>query len=139
MSGNTFMDDLKASQVKVAKVPLAGGLANAFAFAWKNPEETDIIVQKVVVDITTEGVTATSVIDIGVGATATTASNTIIDGLPATALKIADNITDKGTSGTGLAQRVNKVGGTSAFITGQILVANAAALAGNVYIEYLKV
>lgn len=41
------------SNLKVARVALAGGNANAFAFAWANPETSKIIVTRVVVDVTT--------------------------------------------------------------------------------------
>ncbi len=50
---------------------LAAGLANAFAFAIQNPENVDCIITNVVVDITTTGGTATSVLDVDVEASAT--------------------------------------------------------------------
>ena len=42
---------------------LASGNANAFAFAVQNPEGVDCIVTNVIVDITTAGGTASSVLD----------------------------------------------------------------------------
>ena len=126
------------SRVKVAKVALKGGNVNTFAFAWQNPESVAIIVQRVVVDVTTSA-TAGALLDVGPAATATTASDKLIDGLDiATAVICADNITNKGNNGASLC-RLDVAGGTTAFITGKILIANAAALAGNVYIEYIKV
>ena len=127
------------SRVKVAKVALKGGNVNTFAFAWQNPESVAIIVQRVVVDVTTKSSTAGALLDVGPAATATTAGDKLIDGLDiATAVICADNITNKGNNGASLC-RLDVAGGTTAFITGKILIANAAALAGNVYIEYIKV
>jgi len=124
--------------VKIAKVALIGGLANAIAFAWQNPETVPVLVQKVLVDITTEGATATAVMDIGIVANATATADTIIDGLPVTAKIIADSITDKGSNGTGRVQKMDAKDGANDYITGKILVADAAALAGTAYVEYVK-
>jgi hypothetical protein len=48
---------------------------------------------------------------------------------------IFDNITDKGENGKSL-QVVDENGGTNDYITGKILVQDAAALAGKYYILY---
>lgn len=127
------------SRVKVAKVALKGGNVNTFAFAWQNPESVAIIVQRVVVDVTTKSATAGALLDVGPAATATTASDKLIDGLDiATETITADNITNNGEHGLSLC-KLDANGGTTDYITGKILIANAAALAGNVYIEYIKV
>lgn len=139
---DTELDTLAASDaagLKIARVALAGGNANVFAFAWANPESSKIIVTRVVVDVTTKSASAGSLLDVGPGATATTHSDTLIDGLDiATAVITADNITNKGDNGKSLC-KLDAVGGTTAYITGQILVQNAAALAGYAYIFYHKV
>lgn len=139
---DTELDTLAASDaagLKIARVALAGGNANAFAFAWANPETTKIIVSRVVVDVTTKSATSGALLDVGPGATATTHSDTLIDGLDiATAVICADNITNKGQNGLSLC-KLDAVGGTTAYITGQILAQNAAALAGYAYIFYHKV
>ena len=136
------LDTLAASDaagLKIARVALAGGNANAFAFAWANPETSKIIVSRVVVNVTTKSATAGSLLDVGPGATATTHSDTLIDGLDiATAVICADNITNKGSNGLSLC-KLDAVGGATAYITGQILAQNAAALAGYAYIFYHKV
>lgn len=138
----TELDILAASDaagLKIARVALAGGNANAFAFAWANPETSKIIVSKVIVDVTTKSATPGALLDVGSGATATTHSDTLIDGLDiATAVICADNITNKGSNGLSLC-KLDAVGGTTAYITGQILAQNAAALAGYAYIFYHKV
>lgn len=139
---DTELDTLAAvdaAGLKVARVALAGGDANAFAFAWQNPETSKIIVTKAVVDITTKSASAGALLDVGPGATATTHSDTLIDGLDiATAVICADNVTNKGDNGKSLC-KLDAAGGTTAYITGQILVQNATALAGYAYIFYHKV
>lgn len=126
------------SNVKVVKVALSAGDADDFAFAWQNPESTAIMVQRVLVDLTTAGGTANSVLDVGPAANATTTSATLIDGLNLNTTGLFCNLDDGGTSGTASA-RLDEKDGTTDYITGQILVANASALVGNVYIEYVKV
>ncbi len=123
---------------KMAKVALASGDENDFAFAWQNPERTPIIVTRVLVDITTAGGTASAVLDIGTAANATTKSDNLIDGLDVNTTGIFDNITDGGTNGKS-RQRLDAKGGTTDYITGQILAAKAENLVGNVYIEYIPV
>ena len=139
---DTELDTLAASDaagLKIARVALAGGNANAFAFAWANPETSKIIVTRLVVDVTTKGAVADALLDCGPAASATTASDLLIDGLDiASAVICADNITNKGQNGLSLC-KLDAVGGTTAYITGQILVQNAAALAGYAYIFYHKV
>jgi predicted RecA/RadA family phage recombinase len=127
--------EVGSGSLKVAKVALTGGAANAFAFAWQNPEASAIAVTKVLLDITTAGGTATAVLDIGTGATATTHSDNLIDGIDANATGLSDNITEKGSNGKS-RQRMDENGGTTDYLTGQILTEAATALVGNVYIHY---
>lgn len=124
-----------ASDIKVAKVALTAGNANAIAFAWQNPEASKIMVHRVIVDRTTAGGTATSVLDVGPVADAISTADTLIDGLDLNATGVADNITDKGTNGLSRA-KLDENGGTTDYLTGKILVANAASLVGNAYIFY---
>ena len=124
--------------VKVTSVALTPGAANAFAFAWQNPESVAIMVQRILLDKTTAGGTATAVIDIGSAATATTHSDNLIDGADLNSTGLIDNISDAGSSGKA-RQRLDAHGGTTSFITGQILTEAAAALAGKAYIEYVKI
>lgn len=126
------------SVVKVARVSLTGGNANAIAFAWQNPEAVAVMVQRVLLYIVTQGATASSVMDIGIVADATSTADTLLDGVALTAAGLFDNVTNKGTNGKSVGL-VDANGGTNDFITGKILVANAAELVGNVYIEYVKV
>lgn len=125
-----------SSDFKVAKVALAAGAANAFAFAWQNPESSKIIVHKVIVNRTTAGGTATSVLDVGPANDATSTADTIIDGLNLNTTGVADNIADKGTNGTTRSVLLDANGGTTDYITGKILVEKADDLVGYVYIYY---
>lgn len=124
-----------AGDVKVAKVALTPGNANAFAFAWQNPEASKIIVHRVIVDRTAAGGTGSSVLDVGVVANGTSTADTLIDGLDLNATGVADNISDGGTNGKARA-KVDEKDGSNDYITGKILAQNAASLAGYVYIHY---
>jgi len=141
VSQDAEVDSLEAvvdAGIKVASVAIVGGLENAFAFNWQNPESVPIMVQRVMVDIGTQGATASAVIDIGTAANGTTHSDNLIDGLAVTATGLFDNVESKGSNGKS-RQRMDAKDGTTDYITGQILAAAAAALAGRVYIEYVKV
>ncbi len=115
---------------------LTAGNANAFAFAVQNPEGVDCIVTNVIVDITTAGGTASSVLDVDVAADATSTGDSIIDGLDLNATGVADRHDDPGTNG-GEALKWEKNGGTNDYITGKILVQDASSLVGKVIIEYV--
>ena len=115
---------------------MASGNANAFAFAVQNPEGVDCIVTNVIVDITTAGGTGSSVLNIDVAADSTSTGDSIIDGLDLNATGVADRHDDAGSNG-GEALKWDKNGGTNDYITGKILVQNAASLVGTVIIEYV--
>ena len=119
---------------------LASGNANAFAFAIQNPEGVDCLVLNAIVRITTAGGTATSVLDVDIASSATgTGTGTgdsIIDGLDLNQTGEFDRHSDAGTNG-GKVVVWNERNRTNDFITGKILVANAASLAGKVIIQYL--
>jgi hypothetical protein len=124
------------TNVKVAKGNLTAGNANAFAFAWQNPESSKIIVSRIILRITTAGGTASSVLDAGPGASATTHSATLINGLDINQTGIFDNVTNKGSSGLAIGCVLDEKDGTTDYITGQILTQNAGSLAGKYYIYY---
>ncbi len=115
---------------------LASGRANAFAFAVQNPEGVDCVVTNVIVDITTVGGTASSVLDVDVVADATSTGDTIIDGLDLNATGVADRHDNAGSNG-GEPKKWDKNGGSNDYVTGKILAQNAASLAGKVIIEYV--
>ena len=115
---------------------LASGNANAFAFAVQNPEKVDCIVTNIIVDITTAGGTASSVLDVDVVDGATDTGDDIIDGLDLNATGTNDRHNAAGTNG-GAPVKWDKNGGTNDHVTGKILAQNAASLAGKVIIEYV--
>lgn len=123
------------TQVKTVKVALASGDADDYAFAWQNPETSKIGVTRIIVDVTTAGGTANSVLDVGTAADGTTTSDNLIDGLDINSTGVSDNHESGGTNGKTF-QDLDENGGTTDYITGQILTANAGDLEGNVYITY---
>ena len=126
---------------KVAKLDLEAGLADAFAFAWQNPEGNKIIIHEVIVRISTAGGTGSSVLDIDVVANATATGNTIFDGIDAnaTAVLSSHNVTDAVGSSNHKPHVVDENGGTNDWVTCKILVQNASALVGAAYIFYTEV
>ena len=115
---------------------LASGNANAFAFAIQNPEGVDCLVTNVIVDITTAGGTASSVLDVDLVDGATDTGDDIIDGLDLNATGTSDRHKSAGSNG-GAPVKWDKKGGTNDHVTGKILVQNAASLVGKVIIEYV--
>ena len=77
---------------------LASGNANAFAFAVQNPEGVDCVVTNVIVDITTAGGTASSVLDVDVVDAATDTGDDIIDGLDLNTTGTFDRHKNAGTT-----------------------------------------
>ncbi|MCH8205974.1 MAG: hypothetical protein IH956_03115 [Chloroflexi bacterium] len=116
---------------------LASGNTNAFAFSIQNPEDVDCLITRVIVDITTAGGSASSVLDVDTVDGATATGDDIIDGLDLNATGVSDNITNGGSNGDKKPVKWDKKGGTNDDLTGKILVANAASLVGKVVIEYV--
>ena len=114
---------------------LAPGNANAFAFAVQNPEGVDCVVTNVIVDITTTSSTELAVDVVG---SATSTGDGIIDGLDLNSAAMGDRHANAGSNG-GAPVKWDKNGGTNDYVTGKILVQNAASLAGKVIIEYVPV
>ena len=127
--------------VKVIKGDLTAGIADAFAFAVQNPESVRCHILQVVVDVTTAGGTATAVLNVDVGATATATGDTIFDGidLNATGISSSLNVSDTGTNGNEKVHGWDASGGTNDYLTGKILVETAAAMVGKYYIYYVTV
>lgn len=98
--------------------------------ALANPEGVALIIDKVVMDITTKSTGAASV-DVGIAANGTTTSDTLMDGVDVgTAAILADNITNKGTNGLPTV----KWGATQYLtITG---TATTVGLVGRLYVQY---
>jgi hypothetical protein len=123
--------------LKCAKIALTAGLANAFAFAWQNPESNKILVTRVIVDVTTQA-GAAATMDVGSAINATTTSITISEAININSVAVSDNLLVAG-SGKGGVNKIDENGGTTPWITGQILDANASNLVGNIYIFYTEI
>ena len=123
---------IAASFGKLAEVELVPGVANAIAAAWQNTEAVPIIVEKVYVRLTAGGGTAGATMDVGSAPDALTGTANLITGLDITSptLKPTD---------CGMVCVLDAAGGTTDWVTFQILDANAESLAGSAYIRYFTV
>lgn len=116
---------------KVALTAVEGTTAGG-ALSLANPEGVDLIITRLILDITTEA-TGAAAVDAGVAADGETSADNLLDGLDVgSAAGIFDNVDDQGTNG----QSVLKWG-ASQFVT---ITASAtlAGLVGNAYIEYIR-
>lgn len=137
-SSITALEAVDAAEIKVIHGDLASGNADAFAFAVQNPSAVAAHILQVVVDVTTAGGTGSSVGDVGVATSATGTGDTILDGIDLNADATYSSLS-AGVSGTNATENVHRwdaAGGTNDYITGKILVANAASLAGTYTIYY---
>lgn len=106
--------------------------AGGDALSLLNPEGVDLIITRLVIDVTTPA-TGAATVDAGVGATATTSDDTLLDGLDVgSAAILADNHSNPGTNGKALVK----------WPAGQYLTispsASLAGLVGNAYIEWVR-
>lgn len=99
-----------------------------------NPEGADVIVTRLVLDVTTKS-TAACTLDGGIAAAATTVADDLIDGLDVNAATgVFDNIDDQGTNGQSVVKW-----GSDEFLTISKKTGAAAGLAGYAYVEYIRV
>jgi hypothetical protein len=121
-----FPDTIKWMTGDLADADTAGGVLSV-----ANPETSSIIVDRVIIDVTTAA-TGAATIDVGVAANGTTSSDTLIDGLDVnTATGIFDNIDDQGTNGNSVVKLT-----TSQYITASEATGDVSDLAGKYYIRY---
>lgn len=117
---------------KVALTAVTGTTAGG-ALSLANPEGEDIIVTRLVLDITTNS-TGAATVDAGIAANGSTSSDNLIDGASvATAAKVLDNVSDGGTNG-----KARQKWTSSQYLT-ITASASLAGLVGNAYIEYIRV
>lgn len=98
----------------------------------QNPEEADLIITRLVLDVTTEATGAANA-DAGVDDGGDVSSDNLIDGVDiGAAAGVFDNVSDAGTNGKGAVL----------WPSGEYLVitasADASGLAGNAYVEYVR-
>ncbi|MBI5964929.1 MAG: hypothetical protein HY863_15730 [Chloroflexi bacterium] len=115
-------------KVALAALDTAGGVLGL-----ANPEGVDLIVTRVVVDVTTKSTSACTV-DAGIAANGTTSADNLLDGLDVgTAAGTFDNVADVGTNG-----KARKKWTSGQFLTISKASGAAAGLVGNAYIEYIR-
>lgn len=119
--------------VRVERVALAASDAAGGVFAWQNPHENPVIIQRVDLYVTTVA-TAACTLDIGSTATsAATSSDNLIDGVDVNAATgVFDNITDKGTNG-----KSRQLLASGKWVTASKATGAAAGLVGYAFITYL--
>lgn len=120
--------------VKVAKVDFAGGTDTAGGiFAWSNPEQGSIIIEGVVLDITTQSSGACS-ISVGSAANGTTSSANLLDTQSVAATGQLDNFSNKGAGGKSSGKLT-----AGQFVTASRASGASAGLIGSAYISYIVV
>lgn len=121
--------------VKVAKVALGALDTGGGVLAWQNPEGAAIVIQRILLDVTTKA-TGACTIDVGTTATnATTSSDNLIDGKDIhTAAGVFDNFDDAGDNGKS-KQRL----ASGKWVTGSKASGAAAGTVGFAYIEYVVI
>ena len=118
---------------------LTAGNANAICFAWHNPEAQDILIKKVIVEVTTAGGTPGSHLDVGIAddAAGTNRGTEFFDDLLLNSAQVDDSwVGGDGGTQTKWVFCQDSVSATDGWVVGQILDANAASLVGRYYIEY---
>ena len=119
---------------KVATKALGGAALHAGVQAWQNPESVAIIIDRVVLDVTTKS-TGASTIDAGVTATsAITASDSLLDGVDAgTAAAVFDSM-DASLDGGANAKAQKLAAGK--WVTFDEASGDVTGLVANAYIHY---
>ncbi|MEB3196812.1 MAG: hypothetical protein VKP62_06370 [Candidatus Sericytochromatia bacterium] len=125
----TFDRSVKVAKVALAAVDTAGGV-----FAWANPEAGAIIVERVVIDVTTAS-SAACTVDVGVTATsATTSADNLLDGQSVATAAVLDNIENQGTNGKSAGRLAS-----GKWVTASVASGASAGLVGSAYIHYILV
>jgi hypothetical protein len=118
---------------------LLAGPTNNISFAWHNPEDQDILIEKVVLEITTPGGTATSVLQVGIAddAAGTNLGSEFFTGADLDSGSVRDSYLagDTGTQ-TKFVFCQDSVAATDGWIVGKIITENASSLGGKYYIYY---
>ena len=115
---------------------LEPGPANSQSFSIRNPENVDCIVTNVIINITSAGGTASSVLDVDVVATGGSNGDGIIDGLNLNEAGVFDRHKNSGANG-GAPAKWDKRGGNDDYLTGTVRSQSASLLAGKVVVEYV--
>jgi hypothetical protein len=119
---------------KVATLALVGNDLATAVRSWRNPEAGAILVERAVANITTAS-TGASTLNVGITTvSATTGSDTLLDGISGAAVAVFDSVndTDNGTNGVAKVQRLASGG----WVTVAEATGAAEGLVGTLYIYY---
>ena len=123
---------------KCAKVALAAADGAGDVFRWQNPEDSAIVITRVVLDVTITTAAACT-LDVGADVQGAGSSDNLLDGLDVNAAAgVFDNIADKGANGKE-RQRLDAKGGDTDYVTASKDTGATAGLEGNAYIFYHEV
>lgn len=132
--GDLTIEDANATNgapvPRTARVTMTAATGNAAALSWGNPTGGRIIVQSVIIDITT-ATGATTTIDVGVDSAGTGTDDTLIDGADTTAAGVISSIDNGGTNG-----KAARALTSSEYVTGSI-TGTIGSFAGVAYITYV--
>ena len=127
--------DTNPVALKCAKVALAASDSEGGVFRWQNPEDSAIVITRVVLHVTARAAAACT---LDVGTTGAVSSDDLLDGLDVNAATGAfDNIADKGVNGKE-RQRLDAKGGATDYVTASKATGATVGLAGNAYIFYYE-
>lgn len=119
---------------KCVKAALAAADTAGGVLAVVNPESVAIIVNRIILDVTTKA-TAACTVDFGIAANGTTSNDALMDGLDVgTAAGVFDNVENQGTNG----KSAGKVA-VGSYVTGSVASGASAGLVGSAYIYYTVV
>lgn len=114
------------------KLAVTGGASDANVFEGiANPFGVAVVITKAVLRITTAS-TGASTLDIGIGASITTADDTLMDGLSGATAGLFDNVTNKGTNG--LPQQL---WAADTFLTVKEASGDVAGLVGTLFVNVI--
>ena len=126
-------------EIRTASGNLNSGNVNDIAFSWHNPEEEDILITKVIIEVITVGGTVGSHLDVGIAddVAGTNRGTEFFNDIDLNAQKISDSyVAGDGGTQTKYVFCDDTDSATNGYIVGEILDANASNLEGKYYIEY---
>ena len=123
-----------ATAGKWATGSLTASDSAAGMFQLTNSTGSNMLVTRVLIYLTTK-TSGDCTVDIGVGSSASTVYNNLIDGLDIhTAVGVFDNITDKGSSGTS-----RQIWTNGQYVNGSVASGNSAGVVGFYAVHYVDV
>ena len=120
---------------KWASGDLSDGSSAGGVFAWQNPEDSKIIVDRVFVDITSAATdTSDSTMNVGTASDDSTNASDIMSAVSTQSAQLHDNIDEAASS-----VKLDANGGSTDYITGSEGTADVSGLAGKFYVHYRTV